>query len=213
MHRFLLTLTLLTYSAASFSADSAIKVLALFSNKALMQIDGEQKFMKKGENFNGVTLVSSSGRGAVVRLADGEELTLGINQSIQHGFKKTQNSRMTIYADRAGMFSLDGKINDQSTRFLLDTGATYIAMSEVEADRLGINYESAKKTLIQTASEVVPVWNIKLDRVKVGDISVPQVEAVVLQGDSPRVVLLGMSFLRHLKLQRNGSALVLEQKY
>ena len=60
---------------------------------------------------------------------------------------------------------------------------------------------------------LVPVWNIMLDNVKVGGITVPQVEAVVLNGDQPRTVLLGMSFLKHLKLQRNGSAMVLEQKY
>jgi len=213
MSRLRLMLSLLLIMSFNVMADASVKVLALFSGKALMQINGEQKFMKQGETFKDVTLVSSSGRGAVVRIKQGKPFTLGINQSISHGFKKADNKKLTIYADRAGMFQLNGKINGNPTRFLLDTGATYIALSQTTADQLGIGYETSQQGLIQTASEVVPVWNIKLDSVKVGAISVPQVDAVVLQGDRPRTVLLGMSFLQHVKLQRNGAAMVLEKKY
>lgn len=178
-----------------------------------MLINGERKLIAKGESLQGVTLISSSGRGAVVKFEDGKELSLGINQSIQHAFKKANNKKLTIYSDKVGMFTLTGEINGKATRFLLDTGATYIALSEDEADRLGVAYKNGIKSNIQTASEVVPAWNIKLDSVEVGDIRVPQVEAVVLRGSSPRTVLLGMSFLKHLKLERNGASMVLEQKF
>ncbi|MDJ0882347.1 MAG: retropepsin-like aspartic protease [Gammaproteobacteria bacterium] len=213
MNRYLLIATLLLVSLGVSAEDIAIRVMALFSGKVYLQVNGEQKIVKQGESFKGVTLVSASGRGAVVRLKDGKELKLGLNQSIQHGFKKAEKNKLTVYPDRMGMFSLSGKINGQPTFFLLDTGATSIAISEVEADRLGIAYESGRKGKVQTASEVVPVWNIKLDNVKVGDISVSQVDAVVLKGNNPRTALLGMSFLKHINLQRNGTSMVLEQKY
>ncbi len=213
MHKFMLFLGLLISVSLNVNAETSVKVVALFSGKAFMQINGEQKLMKKGDTFADVTLISATGRGAVVQLKDGKQLSLGINQSIQHGFKKASNNKLTVYADRAGMFKLNGKINGSSTSFLLDTGATYIALSQAQADNLGIRYENSPKSLVQTASEVVPVWNIKLDSVKVGGISVPNVEAVVLQGTSPQTALLGMSFLQHIKLQRDGAAMVLEQKY
>lgn len=211
--RIFLSLGLLLILTTGYAQEPAVKVLGLFTNKALLLVNGERKLMKKGETVHGVTLISASGRGAVVKLKDGKQKQLGLNQSISHAFKKSKKSSYTIYADRAGMFKLGGEINGKSTRFLLDTGATYIALSEVEADRMGIVYENGRKSLIQTASTVVPVWNVQLDSVKVGDISVSQVEAVVLQGAQPQPALLGMSFLQHIKLERNGASMVLEQKY
>jgi len=78
---------------------------------------------------------------------------------------------------------------------------------------LNLDYKKGRRGLVQTASETVPVWHLKLDQVKVGGISVANVEAVVLPGNNPPQALLGMSFLRHVKLQRNGSAMTIEQKY
>jgi len=118
-----------------------------------------------------------------------------------------------VYADRSGMFRLEGKINGKTTQFLLDTGATHVAISEVEADRLGLAYENGSQSLVSTANGVVTAWNMKLDSVSVGGINVPQVDASIVPGSSPRVALLGMSFLKHVTLQRDGAAMVLQQKF
>lgn len=207
-------LLLFTCIGAWADAESAsVKVVALFANKAMLKINGQNIIMQKGDVVQGVTLLSASGRGAVVRFDDGREQTLGLNQSILQAYKKPQNNRLTVYSDSGGMFELAGEINGRPTRFLLDTGASTIALSSEEADRLRLSYKSGRRGVVQTASEVVPVWHVKLDRVKVGEISVPSVDAVVLKGSSPQPVLLGMSFLKHLKLQRNGAAMIIEQKY
>ncbi len=208
----ILCLCLLTSLSAS-AASPSVKVLALFTDKAMVMIDGERHLMKKGQTLNGVTLLSATGRGAEVRLPSGQKKKLGLNQRISTAYRKSAKVKHTVYADPNGMFQLEGKINDRQTRFLLDTGATYVAMSQREADRLGLVYEGNRKSLIQTASEIVPVWNVKLDSVGVGRISIPQVDAVVFQGNHPSTVLLGMSFLQHLNLQRNGASMVLEQKF
>jgi aspartyl protease family protein len=206
-------LILLLFTTPLLAQQDSVRVIALFNNKALMMVNGEQKLMRKGEVFHGVTLISSTSRGAEVRFADGQQQKLTINQSISHGFKKPDKSKMTIYANSSGMFMLDGEINGKPTTFLVDTGATYVALSQAEADRLNLPYESSRRDMARTASELVPVWNIKLGRVKVGDISVPNVDAVVLEGSQPHNPLLGMSFLRYLNLQRNGAVMTLEQKY
>ncbi len=191
----------------------SVKVVALFSNKAMLELNGKNIIINKGQEIQGLTLLSANGRGAVIRFKDGTEKKLNVNQSIQQGYKKPDNNKLTVYSNRHGMFQLAGKINGRTTRFLLDTGATFIAISSNEADKLRLSYRSARKGVVQTASELVPVWHIKLDNVKVGDISVSNVDAVVLKGESPAPILLGMSFLKHLKLQRNGAAMLIEQKF
>lgn len=191
----------------------SVKVVALFNNKALLMVNGEQKLVRKGETFNGIELLSSTSRGALIGFSDGRQKMLNINQSISHGYIKPDKSKVTVYANKSGMFMIQGQINGHSTKFLLDTGATSVAMSQVEADRLGLAYEASSRKYVSTASEVVPVWNIKLDHVTVGDIRVANVDAVILEGSQPNTPLLGMSFLQHLKLKRNGSVMTLEQKY
>lgn len=191
----------------------SVKVIALFNGKALLLVNGEQKIVRKGETFNGIELVSSTSRGALIGFSDGQQKMLNINQSISHGFAKPDTSKVTVYANQSGMFLIQGKINGRSTQFLLDTGATSVAISQTEADRLGLAYESSQRKYVSTASEVVPVWNIKLDQITVGDISLANVDAVILEGSLPNTPLLGMSFLQHLKLNRNGSVMTLEQKY
>ena len=64
--RSFLCLGLLIVSMNVTAADVAVKVIALFTDKALLQVDGEQKIVSKGETFSGVLLQSASGRGAVV---------------------------------------------------------------------------------------------------------------------------------------------------
>lgn len=213
MKRVFISFLLLMISSAGLAETASVKVIALFSNKAMLMINGKNIIMKNGDVVQGVTLVSASGRGAVVRFESGVEKKLGINQSIQQAYKKPENNKLTVYSNKQGMFQMPGKINGRPTQFLLDTGATYIALSSVEADKLRLSYKSARKAAVQTASEVVPVWHIKLDNVKVGGISVANVDAVVLEGASPKTTLLGMSFLKHLKLKRNGAAMLIEQKY
>jgi aspartyl protease family protein len=197
----------------AMARQDSVKVIALFNNKALLMVNGEQKIVRKGESYKGIKLISSTSRGALIGFSDGQQKMLNINQSISHGFARRDKSKLTVYANQSGMFMLRGQINGHTTQFLLDTGATTVAISQTEADRLDLPYEASQRQYVRTASEVVPVWKIKLDHVTVGDISVANVDAVVLEGSNPQNPLLGMSFLQYLKLKRNGAVMTLEQKY
>ena len=64
-----------------------------------------------------------------------------------------------------------------------------------------------------TASGVSRSWSVKLDKVKVGEIIVPNVQAVVVQGAYPSQILLGMSYLKHVKMQEHNSVLMLQSKF
>ena len=210
--RLLIMAAILIVATQINAAEPMVRVMALFSNKAMLQINGKNHILKKGQNLNGVTLLSANGRAATIRFDNGLEKSLGLNQSIQQAYKKPVTNKMTLYANRSGMFMTGGRINGQTTKFMVDTGATYVALSSTEADKLNLEFKSAPKVKLQTANEVASGWLINLESVKVGEIQVPQVKAVVMEGDTPHV-LLGMSFLQHLKMERNGAAMTLEQKF
>lgn len=189
-----------------------VKVIGLFTNKALLLIDSQQKLLSRGETFNGVTLISASGRGAVISV-DGETRKLGLNMGIQGSYKKPDRSVSKIYADFQGMYYIAGSINGHPTRFLVDTGATYVTISGMHARNIGIDYRRGIRGFANTAAATVPVWEITLDSVSIGGIKVPNVKATVIEGSKPVNALLGNSFLKYTRLTRTGNVMELQQKY
>ena len=215
MHTLRLTLlALLLYLAPGLglAAEVGVKVIALFADKALLQVGNKQKIVKKGETFEGVLLQSASGRGAVV-VIDGKATKLNLNQSIAGNFKKPERSNLRIYPDASGMYFVDGKINGQRTNFLVDTGATMVTLSGDKARQLKIDFRKGRPETVQTAASMVPAWVVRLDSVRVGGIQVRNVDAFVLAGRHPTEVLLGNSFLKHLQIQRAGSVLELKKRF
>lgn len=211
--RFTLLLILAAYISTAVVSAASVKVIALFTDKALLQIDSQQKILAKGETFAGVTLISASGRGAVISIDGEPPQKLGLNQRIQGNYKKPEQSVSKIFPDFQGMYYIDGRINGRRMRFLVDTGATYVTMSGVQATSIGIDYRKGIKGFAHTAAATVPVWKIKLDSVVIGGIKVPNVDATVIEGSRPQVALLGNSFLKFTRLQRIGNVMELEQKY
>ena len=207
-----LLLVLSLGTSAALAASTKVKVIALFADKALLQVGEQQKIVTKGETFAGVLLESASGRGAVV-VIDGKRQKLGLNQSIAGNFKKRDRTRMKIYPDSLGMYYVKGKINGVATRFLVDTGATFVTLSGNHAKRLKIDYRKGKYSSAQTASAIVPVWQIRLASVSIGGIELKNVEATVIAGEQPFDVLLGNSFLRHTRIQQAGAVLEIEKRY
>ena len=203
---------LLVFATAGSLAAAEVKVIALFADKALLQVGDRQKIVASGETFEGVLLKSASGRGAVV-VIDGEETELGLNRSIAGNFKKRDRSSLRIYPDSLGMYYIDGKINGETTRFLVDTGATFVTLSGRKARSLDIDYRRGIPSTAQTASAIVSVWQVKLDSISVGGIEVLNVDATVIAGDRPSDVLLGNSFLKHTRMQNAGSVLELKKRY
>ena len=195
------------------ASDVSVKVIALFSGKAMLQVNGQQKILKNGEIFEGVLLKSASGRGAVVEIG-GEEKKLRLNQSIAAGnYKKRDLANLKIYPDAVGMYFVKGRINDQSTNFLVDTGATFVTISGDKARRLGVDYTRGHRSSAQTAAAVVTAWLVKLESVSVGGIEIRDVDAMVIPGNHPEEVLLGNSFLRHTSMVRAAQVLEISKRF
>jgi aspartyl protease family protein len=190
-----------------------VNVVGLFPNKAVVQVDGGAlRTLAVGQKTrDDVTLVSVERDGATFDI-QGQRVALGLGHAHTRTNPASNNSVM-VPADGLGHFVVDGQVNDTSIRFAVDTGATFITLSSREAARLGIDYRSGKKAVMGTANGDVFAYHVKLDTVRVGEVSVHNVDAVITEGDSLPVALLGMSFLNRMDIRREGAIMTLTKRY
>lgn len=208
-----IALIFLLLSLNAFAAQS-VKVLGLFNGKAYLNIDGQNKLLSNGQSFNGITLIQGTARWAKIKNKNGELQKLSTGGAIANTYKKPQLKSLKIYPNSKGMYEVSGHINNTPISFLIDTGATYVAMSERHAKKIGLNYkQKGRKSSAETASGIVSTWEVKLDSVDVAGMKVNYVPAAVISGDHPYQVLLGMSYLKNIKVEHNGNAMVLQNKY
>lgn len=209
---FLLTTSLT--SLTSFNAFSSdVQVKGLFKNAAFLQAGGESFLLKKGKSKNGVKLISSNAKSAIL-LVNGEEVELKLHQSIGANYAKAKSREVSIKKGFGNHYNVKGSINGKVVSFLVDTGATKIAMSEDDARLIGIKYRlDGRKAIAVTASGEAASWTVKLKSVKVGELELTNVDAMVIQGSYPETILLGMSFLSKVEMAEKNSVLVLKQTY
>ncbi len=196
-------------------AVQGITVVGLFKNKAVVQIDGRRHVLSAGQTSpEGVKLISSDPESAVLEI-DGRRRSYRLGRSVSTRFSGADDApAVRIWPNSHGMFTTVGNIDGLPVNFLVDTGATTVAMNAGQARRLGIEFRvDGTPTLVHTASGTARAWRVSLDRVQIGQIALTNVAAVVLDGTSPLQVLLGMSFLGRLDLRRENGALVLRKRY
>lgn len=196
-------------------AVDSIRVVGLFSGTAVIQLDGRQTLLRAGQTSSeGVTLVSANAKEAVLEVKGKRgTYTLGTHISSNYADPAGREIAVRIWPDARGMYTVVGSINGFPVRFLVDTGATTIAMNGAEARRLGIDYRvEGKPGMASTASGVVRSYGVVLDRVKVGGIKLRNVRAGVIDGSHPQQVLLGMAFLSRVDMARKGQMLELTSK-
>ena len=187
---------------------------ALLGRKAVISVDGERAVLAVGERSStGLRLLSLKGEVATVDFDDRRyRLRLG-HAPINTRYARPPVEVVSIAPDMRGMYFTSGAINGQPVRFLVDTGATTVAMNADDARRLGIDYRlRGQPVAVETASGRSRAWSVTLNEISVGAIRGYHVAAVVLEGDFPQQILLGMSFLGQLQIQRNGMLLELRQK-
>lgn len=192
-----------------------IDVLGLFKDKAVVVIDGTRRVLTLTEvSPEGVKLLAVEPDYAVLEIAGKRAIhKLGQSGSVSTTFNSAAVIEERIARDRMGMYHSHGSINGSAVKFLVDTGATTIAINGSQARRLGIDFKKQGKPIpIHTASGNTVGYLITLDRVKVGGIELHNVEAAVLDGSEPSEALLGMSFLGRLEMHNEGGLLRLRKK-
>lgn len=205
-------LILLVFVCGHSLAVDKIKVVGLFKDKAVIIIDGKQRVLRKNTTSpEGVTLISANSNEAILEV-DGEQKSYTLGNQVSIKFRETEPGRTVSIAPTNEMYLVNGSINDFQVQFLVDTGASSVAMNRQTAKRLGLNFRmDGQEGLSETASGYSKIYVVNLEKVTVGDIVLEDVEGVVHDGEFPRIILLGNSFLSKVHLRREGQLLLLEQ--
>jgi aspartyl protease family protein len=189
------------------SRAASVYVKALDYDEADVVINGsEVRPMWVGDTSpEGVTLRSVADDAAVFEI-DGKRWTLKAGQGTY--------SQTLLRADAQGHFLLTAQVNGTPLPAIIDTGATSVSMNSEDAYRMGIDYTRGQRVVAQTASGSSTAYLVTLASVQVGEIVLTNVQGSVLEvgkKDLP-VVLIGMSFLRNVDMQRSGDTMVLQRR-
>ncbi|HVR93647.1 MAG TPA: TIGR02281 family clan AA aspartic protease [Casimicrobiaceae bacterium] len=198
-----------------------VNVVGLFPNKAVVQIEGGalQTLSVGQKTRDDITLLSVGRDGATFDI-QGRRVALAIGparrQTSPAAAAQTSPAAAANYAvvptnDRGDLVA-DGEVNGMPVRFAVDTGATFITLPAREASRLGLDYHNGQKLVMETANGNVFAYRLKLDTVRVGGVAVHNVDAVITEGNSLPIALLGMSFLNRTDMKREGTILTLTKR-
>ena len=194
-------------------AETQVNVVGLFSHKAVVIINGgKPKTLSVGQESEGVKLLAADSNSATL-LIEGKTRRLGMGQAASVGGNTSSSPGVTLYANAQGHFVSECQINGALLKFIVDTGATTVALNSGDARFAKIDYKRGEPVQISTANGVVTAYRVTIASLKIGAITLNQVEASVLEGGSPPLVLLGMSALSRLDIQRQDIAMTLTKKY
>jgi aspartyl protease family protein len=189
-----------------------ISVIGVFPGKAVLVIDGRSpKTYSVGNTVTAGIKLVAVGQSNATFDANGKKQTIDLGEHVNR-IAPSSGSSVTLSADERGHFVVQGQINGGTMRMLVDTGASMVSMSAADAVRLGIDYKKGQPGYVNTANGVAPVYQVKLDSVKVGDIVLNQVDGLVQEKGLP-FTLLGMSFLNRTEMRRDGDQMVLTKRY
>lgn len=207
---FTLRLVLCLCSLAASAQD--VGLAGLFGSKAMLMVNGgEPQAIAVGQSIDGVRLLSIQGDQVIVDVG-GKKRALRVGQHAVGSAPSDGSGKIILMADGQGHFFSMGTVNGVSVRFLVDTGATMISLGQSDARRIGLNVSQGQTGVTNTANGQVAVTRVKLDSVRLGDITLHNVDALIQHNDMP-MALLGMSFLNRMEMQRDGSTMTLKKRY
>ncbi len=183
-------------------------------SRALLVIDGKARNVAIGSTVEGVRLVSVTGNDAVIEVL-GKRVTLqlgGAPANLGGAVSAGTGNQIVLTAQSGGHFVTSGTINGRSVRFVVDTGATTIAMSAAEAERIGLDYKAGQRGYASTANGPVASYHMQLSSVQIGDVQVFNVDATILPAPIP-FVLLGNSFLSRFQMRRENDRMTLDRRF
>jgi len=131
------------------------------------------------------------------------------NQALETRYVEGGSREVVLQRNKFGHYVTSGEINGASVTFMLDTGATGVAIPGDIATKLGLKRGRAFPT--RTANGISTSYAANLDRVSVGAIELYDVRAGIAPGLQSDQILLGMSFLKHIEFTQRGDTLILRQ--
>ena len=197
---------------SGFAAAQDVGLAGVMGSKAMLMINGgEPQAVAIGQTLDGVKVLSVQGDQAIIEIG-GKKRPLRVGQHAIGAASADGSGKVILNADGQGHFYTTGTINGTSVRFIVDTGATMISLGATDARRVGLDFNRGQKGMTQTANGQSVVSKVKLDTVRIGDVTLHNVDALIHQSEMP-MALLGMSFLNRMEMQRDGSTMTLKRRF
>jgi aspartyl protease family protein len=209
-----LAAALIALFCAAGAAAQTVSMGGSLGSNALLVIDGKPRNVPVGTTVDGIRLIGVTGNEAIVEVK-GKRLVLRLGDAqVNLGGKASEGGgkQIVLTAQSGGHFHANGSINGQSVHFMVDTGATMVGMDKYEAERLGIDYKNGQRGMSRTANGDVPYYKAKLRTVRIGDVQVYDVDAIISPAPMP-YILLGNSFLTRFQMKRENDVLTLDLRY
>lgn len=196
----------------------SVALSGVLGSKALLVIDGQSpRALGTGDSAQGVRVLQVAGDSAVVDIR-GQRQTLRLGEApVSIGSRgassgnEARGRRVVLKADSRGHFIESGLINGKTMQYMVDTGASAVAIGRADAERMGLPYRQGTPVMMRTANGDAQGWRLRLDSVRIGDVEVYGVDAVVAPLPMP-YVLLGNSLLTQFHMTRQGTEMVLEKR-
>jgi aspartyl protease family protein len=209
-------LALVAAMAMGAAQAQSVALAGMLGSKALLIVDGSTpKSVAAGETHQGVKVISTAGDQALIE-QDGKRRTVRVGDAPVSlggaGASAGRGTRITLTESGGGHFMTAGQINGRAVQFMVDTGATTIAMGVQDAERAGIAYKTGQPVRMSTANGNTEGFRIKLNSVRIGDVEVFDVDAVVIPQPMP-FLLLGNSFLSRFQMRRDNTLMTLDKRY
>src|SRR3989344_698177 len=200
IHSFALPALVTLCLAPSWAHAQAVALAGMLGSKALLVVDANPpKAVGAGDEYQGVKVIGTR------RVRRRGEAPVGV------GARGGSGKRVVLRADSRGHFINSGTINGRVMQYMVDTCASTVAIGLQDAERMGLNYQNGQPVRMNTANGVAQGWRMKLDSVRIGDVEVFGVEAIITPQPMP-YVLLGNSFLTEFQMTRINDQMVLEKR-
>ncbi|WP_374316665.1 TIGR02281 family clan AA aspartic protease [Aquabacterium sp.] len=191
----------------------SVAMTGSMGSKALLVVDGAApKAVGAGEIHKGVKVISVSGDQAVIEVQGRKETIVLGGSPVSVGGGARGGTQIVLSAGPGGHYVASGNINGRSVQFMVDTGATYVAMGADEANRIGLQYQSGKRLRGGTANGLVTAYAVTLSSLRIQDVEVYNVEAMVLPQSMP-FILLGNSFLSRFQMKQDNGTLTMSRRF
>jgi aspartyl protease family protein len=196
--------------------DPNMQVIGLLKNEAIVLIDGQRKVLKIGDTTStGYTLIEANSHKAIFSYK-GKKSTYTLSTQINSTYTTAQPKEETyskvvrIPLDKDGKYVTTAKINGKPINVLIDTGANTVTLSEKQAKQLKIDYAKEETVTVNTAGGNSKGFLVMLNEITLSGIKVKDVNATILEGEDPKIALLGMTFLSKVSMKFDEKTQILE---
>ncbi|KRD25575.1 peptidase A2 [Acidovorax sp. Root275] len=198
--------------APSWASAQAVALAGMLGSKALLVVDANPpRALGAGDEYKGVKVLAITADEATVEVKGARRVLRLGEAPVSVGARGGSGKRVVLMADSRGHFINSGTINGRVMQYMVDTGASTVAIGRQDAERMGLNYQNGQPVRMNTANGVAQGWRMKLDSVRIGDVEVFGVEAIITPQPMP-YVLLGNSFLTEFQMTRINDQMVLEKR-